>query len=79
MPKPVVMVGRMSTRGDSTDLLRSLMTHLTTGHVTPILGLGMTDSLVGSRRELAREWVRSFEFLARAIRRISPTSRSSWP
>ncbi len=54
--------GKDVYRGDSTDLLRSLMTHLTTGHVTPILGLGMTDSLVGSRRELAREWVRSFEF-----------------
>jgi TIR domain/SIR2-like domain len=54
--------GKDVYRGDSTDLLRSLMTHLTTGHVTPILGLGMTDSLVGSRRELAREWARSFEF-----------------
>jgi hypothetical protein len=54
--------GKDVYRGDSTDLLRSLMTHLNTGHVTPILGLGMTDSLVGSRRELAREWARSFEF-----------------
>ena len=31
-------------------------------HFTPILGLGLTDSLIGSRQLLAREWARTFEF-----------------
>jgi hypothetical protein len=47
---------------ESADLLRSLTTHISTGHLTPILGLGMTDSLVGPRRDLTSEWARSFEF-----------------
>lgn len=48
--------------GESADLLRSLVTHLSTQHVTPIVGLGMTDSLLGSRRDLSRRWAESFEF-----------------
>ena len=51
-------------RGESLDLLRSLMTHSSTGRLTPILGLGVTDSLVGSARELTEEWARLFEFPA---------------
>jgi len=47
---------------EPSDLLRSLMTHISTGNLTPILGLGMTDSLVGPRRDLMGEWARSFEF-----------------
>jgi hypothetical protein len=50
-----------SEQSESADLLRSLTSHISTGHLTPILGLGMTDSLVGPRRDLTAEWARSFE------------------
>ena len=47
---------------DSVDRLRSLVTHIRSDHFTPIIGTGLTDSLIGSRRQLAREWARNFEF-----------------
>jgi hypothetical protein len=47
---------------ESLDLLRSLVTHIRSRHFTPILGVGLTDSLIGPRQLLAREWARSFEF-----------------
>jgi TIR domain/SIR2-like domain len=47
---------------DSVDLLRSLVAHIRAGQFTPIVGLGLTDSLVGPRRLLARQWARTFEF-----------------
>ena len=47
---------------DSVDLLRSLVTHIRSDHFTPIIGMGVADGLIGSRRRLAREWARSFEF-----------------
>ena len=47
---------------DSVDLVRSLVAHIRAGQFTPIVGLGLTDSLVGPRRLLARQWARTFEF-----------------
>jgi SIR2-like protein len=47
---------------DLIDLLRSLVTHIRSGHLTPILGLGLTDGLIGSRKRLARQWAQTFEF-----------------
>jgi hypothetical protein len=44
------------------DLLLSLVTQLRRGHLTPILGWGLTDHLIGPRRDLARSWSRQFEF-----------------
>jgi len=46
----------------SLDLLRSLVTQIRMGHFTPILGWGVTDSLIGPRRLLAHKWARTFEF-----------------
>lgn len=47
---------------DTVDLLRSLVTHIRSGRCTPIIGSGMTDSLIGPRRMLSREWAESFDF-----------------
>jgi hypothetical protein len=47
---------------EDVDLLRSLVTHIRSRHFTPILGVGLTDSLIGTRQVLARRWARSFEF-----------------
>lgn len=47
---------------DAVDLLRSLTSHIRSNHFTPIIGLGITDSLIGPRRLLARQWARTFEF-----------------
>ena len=58
-PRPSVMAGLSP---ESLDLLRSLVTHIRAHHFTPVLGLGLTDSLIGPRQLLAREWSRSFEF-----------------
>lgn len=44
------------------NLLRGLITFIESQRFTPILGTGVTDSLVGSRRQLAREFASSFEF-----------------
>ena len=46
----------------SRDLIRSLVPHLRDGRITPITGLAMTDSLVGTRRQIAQDFARSFEF-----------------
>jgi hypothetical protein len=48
-------------RGDL-DLLRSIAAHLKASHCTPVLGVGLTDSLIGSRRLIARQWAKAFEF-----------------
>jgi hypothetical protein len=47
---------------ESVDRLRSLMTHVSTGRMTPILGQGLNDWMIGSPRTLARNWSRAFEF-----------------
>jgi hypothetical protein len=54
--------GAESLTAESLDLLRSLVTHIRNGHFTPILGTGLTDSLIGPRQLLARQWARTFEF-----------------
>jgi len=46
----------------SRDLIRSLVPHLRDGRITPITGVAMTDSLVGTRRQIAQDFARSFEF-----------------
>ena len=46
----------------SRDLIRSLVPHLRAGRITPITGVAMTDSLVGTRRQIAQDFARSFEF-----------------
>ena len=55
-------VGAALLSAEDVDLLRSLVTHIRSGHFTPILGLGLTDSLIGTRQLLARQWARTFEF-----------------
>ena len=46
----------------SRDLIRSLVPHLRGGRITPITGVAMTDSLVGTRRQIAQDFAQSFEF-----------------
>lgn len=40
----------------------ALINNIDAGRCTPILGAGMTESLIGPRREIARRWARSFRF-----------------
>jgi CHAT domain/SIR2-like domain len=40
----------------------ALLRHIAAGRCTPVLGPGITDSLVGTRQEIAREWARSYRF-----------------
>jgi hypothetical protein len=56
--------GNLGSHGktSSRDLIRSLVPHLRDGRITPITGLAMTDSLVGTRRQIAQDFARSFEF-----------------
>jgi hypothetical protein len=65
---------RSSTSGEtSRDLIRALLAHLRGGRVTPITGTALTDSLVGSRRQIAQEFARSFEFpMARHLQEDLP-------
>lgn len=44
------------------DLVESLRTHLDVGKFTPLLGHGMTTSILGERSEIAREWADGFDF-----------------
>jgi hypothetical protein len=43
-------------------LLTALVTHLRDEHLTPILGFGLSESFLGTRRWLARQWAKTFEF-----------------
>jgi len=56
--------GRQGSPGEtsSRDLIRSLVPHLRDGRITPITGIAMTDSLVGTRRQIAQDFALSFEF-----------------
>jgi CHAT domain/SIR2-like domain len=40
----------------------SLINDINKGRCTPILGHGLTDSLLGSRRELAQKWAEAYHF-----------------
>jgi hypothetical protein len=47
---------------ETADLLRSVVTQVQERRCTPILGWGLTDSLVGPRQLIARSWADTFEF-----------------
>ena len=47
---------------DSVDRLRSLITHVRSGNLTPVIGHGLNDSIIGPTRMIALEWSRTFEF-----------------
>jgi hypothetical protein len=47
---------------EGADLLQSVVTHIRGHHCTPILGWGLTDSLMGPRQLMARNWAQTFEF-----------------
>jgi hypothetical protein len=59
-----------STSGaEGRTLIKSLATQVDKRVLTPILGSGLTDSLVGSRRDMARSFAKEFEFpLAQHLR-----------
>jgi hypothetical protein len=40
----------------------ALLRHIAAGRCTPVLGPGLTDSLFGTRQEIAREWARDYRF-----------------
>ena len=40
----------------------ALLNHINASKCTPILGAGMTESLIGPRREIARRWAKTFRF-----------------
>ena len=43
-------------------LVRALMSHVMKGRLTPVLGSGLSDRLIGSGQKIAAEWAKSFEF-----------------
>ncbi|MGI9644198.1 MAG: SIR2 family protein [Ilumatobacteraceae bacterium] len=45
---------------DTVDMLRRLIPHIKNNHFTPMLGRGMTNSLLGPLRRLAPEWARDY-------------------
>jgi hypothetical protein len=47
---------------EAADLLRSVVTQIQRRYCTPIVGWGLTDSLVGPRQLIARSWADTFEF-----------------
>jgi hypothetical protein len=40
----------------------ALLNHIASGNCTPILGPGMTESLIGPRREIARRWAKQYQY-----------------
>ena len=44
------------------ELMANLVGELSDMHCTPVLGTGLADSLLGSRRSLAQEWAKSVRF-----------------
>jgi hypothetical protein len=61
-PAPAAPARPIGLDPELVDLLRSLVTHIRSQHFTPILGPGLTDSLMGARQELARQWAQTFEY-----------------
>ena len=43
-------------------LVKSLLSQAAEGHLTPILGSGLTDALVGTRRKMALSFAEEFDF-----------------
>ena len=50
--------------GNGTDFekWKALVRNVRAGRVTPILGPGLTESLFGSRKEMARRWAENYDF-----------------
>jgi hypothetical protein len=53
---------RSGSTGEALDLFRSLVTQIRRRHCTPVLGWGLTDSLIGPRHLIARKWAETFEY-----------------
>jgi hypothetical protein len=60
-PEPVAGT-EAARRAQSAALMSTLLSLDRAGKLTPILGLGLTDSLVGARHQIAREWAQTFKF-----------------
>ena len=72
-PPPQAATATVGLDPDLVDLLRSLTTHIRSQHLTPVLGLGLTDGLIGTRQRLARQWAQTFEFpMARHLQEDLP-------
>lgn len=50
------------TAGRRYEVWPALLNHIEAGNSTPILGPGMTESLIGPRREIARSWAETYQF-----------------
>src|SRR5690606_4235449 len=48
--------------GNDFERWRPLLSHIQEGCCTPILGQGLLEPLVGSLREMARQWADEFEY-----------------
>jgi hypothetical protein len=59
--------------GESFDKWPSLITSLKRGVCTPIIGPGISDSLLGTRQEIARNWAKNYGFP------MAPHNRDSLP
>jgi hypothetical protein len=69
-------IGYRAGFGDEKEGLRkwpALMNNIQSGRCTPILGPGLTESLLGSRREIAMRWAETFGYP------MDPNSRESLP
>lgn len=69
-------IGYRAGFGDEREGLRkwpALLNNIQSGRCTPILGPGLTEWLVGSRREIAARWSEQFGYP------MDPTSRESLP
>jgi hypothetical protein len=49
-------------KGAGFEKWQALIRHIQGGRVTPILGPGLTESLFGSRKEMAQRWAESYDF-----------------
>jgi hypothetical protein len=49
-------------KGDELEKWPALLSNIRRGRCTPILGPGLTESLLGSRREIARRWAETYHF-----------------
>jgi hypothetical protein len=55
-------VPELAEKGSALGNWPAIVRHIRRGHCTPILGHGMIEALVGSRREIARGWAEQFNF-----------------
>jgi hypothetical protein len=59
--------------GEPFDKWPSVIEDLEDGHCTPVIGPGISDPLLGSRRDIARSWAQSYRFP------MAPYERESLP